>query len=197
MRGSEDPAQLAGLGIQRIPEYLSWLMTCRFGSLAIVLALLLGGCGFHPLYADHATSGFDADLAAIKVNTIQDRLGQQLALSLRDGLNPAGIRVAPRYALDVKLVAERNNLGIRKDATSSRTQMMIVANFQLKELATDRTVLQGMTRTAVSFDSQTDEYANVVARQSAQERSLRDVSDDIRNRLAVYVSQHRSTARVD
>jgi LPS-assembly lipoprotein len=170
-------------------------MACRFGSMAIVLALLLGGCGFHPLYADHTKSGFDADLAAIKVNTIQDRLGQELALSLRDGLNPTGIRVAPRYALDVKLVAERNDLGIRKDATSSRTQMMIIADFQLKELATDRTVLQGKTRTAVSFDSQTDEYANAVARQSAQERSLRDLSDDIRMRLAVYVSQHRSTAR--
>jgi hypothetical protein len=58
-------------------------------------------------------------------------------------------------------------------------------------------VLQGKTRTAVSFDSQTDEYANAVARQSAQERSLRDLSDDIRTRLAVYVNQHRSTARVN
>jgi LPS-assembly lipoprotein len=172
-------------------------MPRRFGSLAIVLALILGGCGFHPLYGDHATSGFDADLAAIKVNTIQDRLGQQLALSLRDGLNPTRVQVAPRYALDVRLDAARNDLGIRKDATASRTQMMIVAHFQLKELATDRTVLQGMTRTAVSFDSQTDEYANAVARQSAQERSLRDLSDDIRTRLAVHVNQHRSTARVN
>lgn len=170
-------------------------MAWRLGSLAIAVALLLGGCGFHPLYGGRGESGFDADLAAIKVNTIQDRLGQQLALSLRDGLNPAGIRVAPRYALDVKLVAERHDLGIRSDGTASRTQMMIVANFQLKELATDRTVLQGMTRTAVSFDALTDEYANVVARQSAQERSLRDLSDDLRTRLAVYVSQHRSTAR--
>jgi len=169
-------------------------MALRFGFLALVLGLLLGGCGFHPLYGDHAESGFDADLATIKVNTIQDRLGQELALSLRDGLNPQGIKVPARYVLDVKLIAQRNDLGIRSDGTATRTQMMIVANFQLKEIATDKTVLQGNTRTAVSFDAQNDEYANVVARQSAQERSLQDISDDIRNRLAVYVSRHRSTA---
>jgi len=169
-------------------------MTARFGFLAIVLALLLGGCGFHPLYAERGDSTFDADLAAIKVNTIQDRLGQELALSLRDGLNPRGIKVPTRYVLEVKLFPQRHDLAIRSDGTASRTQMMIIANFHLKEIETDRTVMQGTTRTAVSFDSQGDEYANVVARQNAQERSLQDISDDIRARLFAYVSRHRSTA---
>jgi len=169
-------------------------MTPRFSSLAIVLALLLGGCGFHPLYGDRPRSDYDADLASIKVNSIPDRLGQQLTLSLRDGFNPYGVKAPVRYVLEVKLTASRNDLGIRTDGTASRTQMMVVASFQLKEVATDRTVLQGMTRTAVSFDSLTDEYANVVARQNAQERSLLDISDDIRTRVLVYVTRHRSTA---
>lgn len=169
-------------------------MISRLGPLATVLALLLCGCGFHPLYAERDQGGFDADLAAVKVATIQDRLGQELALSLRDGLNPQGIKVPARYVLDVKLIPQRNDLGIRSDGTASRTQMMIIANFQLKEIATDRTVLQGTTRTAVSFDALNDEYANVVARQSAQERSLRDISDDIRTRLVAYLSRHRATA---
>jgi len=169
-------------------------MAFRLGPLAIVVALLLGGCGFHPLYGERADTGYDADLAAIKVATIPDRLGQELALSLRDGLNPHGINVPQRYVLDVRLNAQRNDLAIRSDGTASRTQMMVVANFQLKEIATERTVLQGVTRTAVSFDAQNDEYANVVARQSAQDRSLRDISDDIRSRLVSYLGRRRSTA---
>jgi len=182
------------LGIPGTSEYLGSKMVSRFGPLAIVLALLLGGCGFHPLYAERADGGFDADLAAIKVGTISDRLGQELTLSLRDGLNPHGVKVPARYVLDVTLLPTRNDLAIRSDGTASRTQMMIVANFRLKEITTDRTVLQGTTRTAVSFDALTDEYANVVARQNAQERSLQDISDDIRARLVAYVNRHRATA---
>ena len=169
-------------------------MVSRSVPLAIMLALLLGGCGFHPLYGERADSAFDEDLAAIKVGTIPDRLGQELALSLRDGLNPHGFKVPTRFVLDVRLTPERNDLAIRSDGTASRTQMMMIANFRLKEIATDRLVLQGTTRTAVSFDALTDEYANVVARQNAQERSLQDISDDIRARLVAYVTRHRATA---
>ena len=138
--------------------------------------------------SDAITSSIDAQTKSASTTN------QQLAESLRDGFNPYGVKVPARYVLDVKLTADRNDLGIRTDGTASRTQMMVVANFQLKEIATDRTVLQGMTRTAVSFDSLSDEYANVVARQNAQVRSLQDISDDIRTRVLVYVTRHRSTA---
>jgi hypothetical protein len=38
---------------------------CKRGPL-LGMALLLAGCGFHPLYAPRNESGFDADLASIR-----------------------------------------------------------------------------------------------------------------------------------
>lgn len=155
-------------------------------------ALALAGCGFHPLYADHAESGFDADLASIKVNTIKDRLGQLLTSSLRDGLNPSGAKVAPRYVLDVKLTVTRAELGILATGTASRAQVTVNASFVLRELPGTGAVLQGSTRTVSAFDTLTDDYATTVAQQSAEERSIGDLSDDIRTRVAAFVKQRRA-----
>jgi len=43
------------------------------------LAVMLTGCGFHPLYAPSGTHDWDPDLAAIDVLPISDRPGQILA----------------------------------------------------------------------------------------------------------------------
>src|SRR5215472_14637512 len=101
--------------------------------LLVAAALALGGCGFHPLYASHARTGFDADLASIKVNTIADRQGQLLAIALRDGLNPRGVRVETRYTLDVRLTASRLDIGLRPDGTASRSQVTMTALFVLRD----------------------------------------------------------------
>ncbi len=166
----------------------------RRGLLAAA-ALALGGCGFHPLYADHARSGFDADLASIKVNTIADRQGQMLAIALRDGLNPRGAPVSTRYTLDVELAAARQDIGIRPDGTASRSEITMTAKFILRDvkLPTDNAiVLQGVTHSISSFDVLTDNYATVVAQHTAEERTVQDIGDDILTRLELYVSKHRS-----
>lgn len=163
-------------------------------SLVVGAALALGGCGFHPLYASHARSGFDADLASIKVNTIADRQGQVLAITLRDGLNPRGARVETRYTLDVVLTDARADIGIRPDGTASRREVTMTAKFILKDVKkpTDSAiVLQGITHSVSSFDVLNDNYATVVAEHSAEERTVHDVGDDILTRLELYVSKHR------
>jgi len=159
-------------------------------------ALLLAGCGFHPLYADHARSGFDADLASIKVSSIADRQGQVLAIALRDGLNPRGARVETRYTLDVKVTSGVEDLGLRPDGTASRREVTMTAKFTLKDAKKPNDdkaiVLQGTTHSVSSFDVLADNYATVVAEHSAEERTVQDIGDDILTRLQLYVSKHRA-----
>lgn len=157
-------------------------------------ALLLAGCGFHPLYAHRGGSEFDADLASIKVNTIADRQGQLLAIALRDGLNPTGEHVDTRYTLDVKLTSARLDIGLRADGTTSRSEITMTARYVLKDAKANTPVLQGTTHSVSSFDVLTDDYATVVAAQSAERRTVQEVGDDILTRLQLYVSKHR-TAR--
>ena len=158
--------------------------------------LALGGCGFHPLYAGRDRGELDVDLAAIKVTTIPNRIGQLMAISLRDGLNPTGARVPQRYTLDVKLSEYRVDVGFRSDGTASRSQITMSASFSLRALGAETKVplLSGSTRAISAFDVQTDDYATTVAQHSAEERSLNQLSDDIQTRLAIYVRDHRKAA---
>ena len=161
----------------------------------LVAALLLAGCGFQPLYAHHSKSGFDADLASIKVNTIKDRQGQLLAIALRDGLNPRSARVTTRYTLDVELTSRRQDIGIRPDGTASRSEIAMTAEFVLKDTSksTEGTiVLKGTTHSVSSFDVLNDDYATVIAQHNAEQRTVQEVGDDILTRLELFVSKHRS-----
>jgi LPS-assembly lipoprotein len=158
----------------------------------LVATLLVAGCGFHPLYARNDQDRFDADLASIKVNTIADRAGQQLAITLRDALNPTGARVATRYTLDVQLATATFDIGLRPDGTASRSEFAMTAKFVLMDARANMPVLRGTTHSVSSYDVLTDDYATVVAAHSAEQHALREVGDDILTRLQLYLSKHRS-----
>src|SRR5690242_5563362 len=97
----------------------------RAGTLAALLfPLLLGGCGFTPLYGQ-ADPVFDEELSSVQVLPIPERLGQRLAIELRDSLNPSGVSVTPRHYLIVRLTVTRSESAIRRDATASRAQYTV------------------------------------------------------------------------
>jgi LPS-assembly lipoprotein len=161
--------------------------------------LALGGCGFQPLYGHHGGGAgggeFDADLASVKVGLIPNRLGQQLAISLRDSFNPTGVSVPTRYLLEVGLTTYRNDLGIRADATAVRSEVIVVASYKLTDVNAKKQVISGSTRAVSAFDILNNAYATTVAQEDAGERALEVVADDLRERVAVYIRDHRSAAR--
>jgi LPS-assembly lipoprotein len=159
----------------------------------------LAGCGFHPLYAPPAReqSAFDANLAAITVDPIPDRIGQLLANSLRDSFNPgSGVSVGKQYGLTVILTTSRSEVGIRSDGTASRILYVVNARIVLRDLHDGHTLFQTLARANTAFDNFiANEYATVVAEQDAQSRAVLELSNEIRSRLAVYMRQRSETAR--
>lgn len=147
----------------------------------------LNGCGFHPLYAPSSRAEFEPELAAIRVEAIPDRLGQILAISLRDSFNPSGDRVSARYGLRIALTTTRQDVGIRSDGTASRAEIDTTATFTLTELGSNRILLTSSARTVSGFDILTDDYATIVAEKDAKERSMHDLSDEIHTRLALFL----------
>src|SRR6202042_3542285 len=67
---------------------------------ALVLASGLAGC-FQPLYSEAAHPGLVADLRAIEVEPIKDRIGHYLADNLTTDLNGTGQTPTPKYKLTV------------------------------------------------------------------------------------------------
>lgn len=169
---------------------MSW---SRPGLLFLVLTAL-AGCGFHPLYAPRGPRDYDPELAAIKVNPIRDRVGQLLAQQLNEQLNPNGIVVPPRYSLSVALVVSRADLGIQRDATSTRGEVTISATFSVSDLHGGGPPLSGSTRAVGSFNILNDAYATQVAEDETREHILAQIGDDLVTKLVFFVRQRRAAA---
>jgi LPS-assembly lipoprotein len=148
-----------------------WAVAPRRLWAAALFALLaaLSGCGFRPLYAPagpEAAAPTDL-MAAVRINPLPDRAGQQLHNLLRDQLNPGGQPLQPAYVLDLRLVQDTENVGIRKDETATRANLTLSSSFVLR----------------AALDVQ---YPTDVAEADALARGLRELSEDIKLQLAVF-----------
>ena len=164
--------------------------------LLLGVAVALSACGFKPLYGrseGQALSPVD-HMAAIRIAPLQDRIGQQMHNLLRDRLNPYGQPRDPAYQLDVAIGEGRQELGIRKDETATRANLILSAKFTLREIESDRVLFKGRTSSVNSFNILASQFATDFSEADARERALRELSDNIRVRLGIYFSADRKSA---
>lgn len=166
-------------------------------ALLALLLLPLAGCGFHPLYAEQSTLGFDPTLAAIKVEPIRDRIGQILEMQLREELNPRGVDVPQFYTLSVALTVVRADLGIQTDATSVRSQISAQANYTLVEISHNNAVYSDTITAVTAFNVPSDAYAATVEENTARTRAVQDLGREIAIRLALFARQQRDARAAD
>jgi LPS-assembly lipoprotein len=165
-------------------RFLVWLLLIACGALA--------GCGFHSLYGGPEAAQFDETLASIQVNPISERIGQRLANSLRDALNPTGERITKRYTLAVTLYTARGDVAIRKDGTASRELESVYASFVLYGADGSGAIFSGSTRSQRSYDIGENPYSVLVTNAGAETRAADEISAEIRNRLMVYFRRQAS-----
>lgn len=158
---------------------------------ALTLALLpLAACGFHPLYSEQIDERESPVLAAIIVSPISDRYGQELELALREALNPSGISVKPLYRLQVAVNAQYINLGIQRDASSTRGRIDANATITLFDITTGHAVYTSSTQSSSNFNIVQDAYAAQVAADDSRVRTVRELTSEIRTRLTLFLRDH-------
>ncbi len=162
----------------------------RLAVLALVCGLVLGGCGFRPLYGeDEAGSSTFDSLETIQIAALPDRSGQQLHNLLRDRINPRGQPISPEYVLRISLSERTEELAIAEDETATRANLRLSANFTLTDVESNEVVMTGSSRSANSYNIVDSQYATYVSENDARERALRELSEDIRLRLATYFAR--------
>lgn len=172
---------------------MSWSRrtVCRLG-LGLAATAGLGGlaaCGFRPLHGQQdSDASVAAALAAVRIEPLRDRVGQQMHNFLRDRLNPQGQPSAPTYRLRVQLTESLSELGVRRDETATRANLRINAEFFLVEHGGGGELFAGRSTSTTSYDILENPFASTVSEEDARERALREVADDIRTRLAIYFS---------
>jgi LPS-assembly lipoprotein len=154
----------------------------------------LTGCGWAPLYANRAAGPADKELAAIKVAPIPERIGQTLALELRQWLNPNGEPVPSRYLLRTLLQTTRFDLGILSIGVGTRARFDAVANFTLIDIATGVPLFAATTHTGESFDILSNYYSDVVAEEAVRQRAAKEISRDIVTQLTAFLQRQAASA---
>ncbi len=158
--------------------------------LALCLAApALGACGFQPLYGQRTGSASPVELGLITIDTIADRGGQKLHNFLRDRLNPLGLPPEPLYRLQLKLITSKRDLAIRKDETATRSNLILSANFILRDIRTGKVLFKGKARSTNSYNILESQFATIASLNDATTRATRELGDDISARLAIFFSR--------
>lgn len=156
--------------------------------LLTVGVLTLGGCGgWVPLYADRLTEPADDSLRAITVAPIPERIGQKLALAVRDSLNPNGIPTPQRFVLRTTLQTVRSDLGVQSYGLGTRGKLDVFATYTLNEAGTNKQLMAANSHVAESFDIVANEYAATVAEADAGTRAVEELRRDMIHQLTIYM----------
>jgi LPS-assembly lipoprotein len=157
--------------------------------------LTLSACGFRPMYGNASSSSpggaTSAKLALIKIDPIDDRIGQQLHNLLRDRMNPAGQPDKPSYRLGVKL-DQQDLVTTNGDNHVRHHALTMTATYWLNPADDEkRYVMESSdSRVIVSYDTLDDPYNDIATINDSQQRAVDQLADMITNRVAAFFSKN-------
>lgn len=163
-------------------------MVKLIGVIGIVALGVLAGCGFRPLYLPE--NGFETgdELAHVEIARIANRRGQILRNYLLDRMTPGGPPAAPRYFLSVRLNERIARLAVRRDDSSTRANLTLTANFELRDDGAEGVILSGRVLSTNSHSISISELATLAAKESARDRGARDIADRLTLRVGMFLS---------
>ncbi len=168
-------------------------MTRLVAAFALLAALGLAGCGFRPLYGETASSAaVTAELQSVAVDPIRSQAGVELRNHLIDRLTPAGQPNSARYRLTIGLREVREGGAVRLDASVTRYNYRLTANYKLTDTETGETIFSGSSFSIVPYDVVDSQFATIYSRIDAESRAAEAVSEDIKLRLALYFDSLRT-----
>ena len=152
-------------------------------------AVLLQGCGYQPLYATRADgTSVSQQLAAVAIEQQSTPVGQLVRNEIIKSTRPAGTQAPDRYFLKFVTASNAQTLVDTSDTVHRRLAYNLSVKFQLIESSTSKPVFSGSSFSRVPYDRLNASFANVQARTNAEEQAARQVGEEIKTRLAAYLS---------
>jgi LPS-assembly lipoprotein len=155
-------------------------------ALLLLAAPLLAGCGFEPLYGDHAGRVMEADLAAVKILPIHEHIGQLLQWQLEREFNPDGATVPQRYALHVVLAIKGDYLAVEPNNVAPRGSISAAADVALTTLDEKTMLYRGNIQSIADYNIPTNPYSAEIGKGGAENSVVEDIGEQIALRLSAY-----------
>ena len=161
------------------------------------LAALTAGC-FQPMYAEHAdgTPGLRDKLLGVDLPPIdkpnasrEARVGVEIRNALAFKLYGNATGMPPTHKLVIRFSTSRSSVIIDPNTALPSTENYgIDAQYNLIELATNKSVMTGSTFSRVSYDipGQLQRFARARAYRDAEDRACQEIAENINTRLASF-----------
>lgn len=161
------------------------------------LAATTAGC-FQPMYAEHTdgTPGLREKLMGVEIPPVdkpnasrEARVGVQIRNDLAFKLYGSATGMPPTHRLDIRFTTSRSSL-IVSAATGLPTSENygIDAQYNLIDIATNKSVMTGTTFSRVSYDmpGSYQRFARSRAYRDAEDRAANEIAENITTRLASF-----------
>ncbi len=147
-----------------------------------LLALIITGCGFKPIYATPSGAAAPLNkLVAIRSIRASDSILPFITSALKDRI-VLREGIAPKYDLYVVATERAERLAVQIDATVTRYNYRLSARYTLVDLATgERT--RGRAKAVTSYNIVSSQYSTLFAERAAQEKAARLLASEIERDL--------------
>jgi LPS-assembly lipoprotein len=169
------------------------------GLLALGGTGVLAGCGFEPVYMSTASGRAgpaERELAAVYVNLIPDRPGQELRQDLQERFGSDAGTVPLRYDLATSFTISGEGIGILPGTITTRIRLIGTARWTLKSRDPGQPVVTSGSARAMDAVNVLDQqyFAADLENEVVQRRLASSVADQIAMQLAVYFRRQAAVA---
>lgn len=157
---------------------------------ALALVILLPACGFHPVYGGVSPDGTPVtdELSHVAIDPIPNQQGQMLRNYLIDRLNSRGRPSIIVYHLIVKVKISEEELGTLANGTTTLAAIHSSGDYTLTD-ANGKKLAGGSTSSVAQYDELANMYGTSAAHDSAIDRSMRELSEQLASRVSLYFSE--------
>ena len=164
-------------------------------ALALAGVVAAGGCadgtGFQPVYGSLGSSGTTTTdrLKEVDVVTIPGRIGQRVRNEIQFKFNEGENSVTATHRLETVLTETLTTTLVRSDGLSSSQVYQLTAAFKLIRVSDKQTVFEGKSVGRSAFERNASIYANVRAREDAENRAAKAVGTEMAARVSIFLSR--------
>ena len=174
-------------------------MLKTIGIAVLALSLTgLAGCGFKPLYGTTSSGAqLVEELKSISISPIPGRVGQRVRNEMIYQVTNGGSPLPPLYRLEIALRESEIATLVGSKGDSKGQIYRLDAEFKLVRKRDGKVIFQGKSYARAAYDKSffdssgnqvNSAFGNVRARIDAENRASRTLSEEVKTRIAAYLS---------
>lgn len=170
-----------------------WLSSSLRPALLLLMGLALASCAFQPLYGTRGSQGATAQATSqVEISTPDNRLGQLVRNELAFLMGESS--GAARYHLDVELSPGEVALFANTTGRVTSYSYRLTGNWRLRDSESGEILTHGRSQAAASYNQTDQPFANIRAKRDAEERTARQVAEDISTRVSAHIATAGNTS---